>query len=98
VQACVAHGVGGADAFKQRVVTDGSSILVGVPIQNSNAGAAYLYTKVAGRWSQAAELDSPTSAGQAGTAVAVQQGEAPVGRPLKASGGAASVYAGSAIT
>ncbi len=87
-----------SDNFGAAVATDGQSILVGAPIQNANAGAAYLYTKAAGRWSQTAELDSPlTSAGQAGTAVAVEPGQALVGRPLKASGGAAYVYAGSAI-
>ena len=50
-----ADGVAG-DAFGNSVAIDGNTAVVGAPFGNGTMGAVYVFTRVAGQWSQQAEL------------------------------------------
>ena len=74
---------------------DGSTAVVGAPGKNSKAGAAYVFVRSRGKWSQQAKLTAPgaTSAGFFSNAVAVAGSTAVVGAELaNSTAGAAYVF------
>ena len=94
-------GVGG-DQFGEAVAVSGSTMVVGAPSHNSNAGAAYVFTKsdtTPPTWSQAAELTEPggpTANDYFGFSVAIYKNEIVVGAlDFDAGVGAAYVFTGS---
>ncbi|MDN5864598.1 MAG: FG-GAP repeat protein [Gammaproteobacteria bacterium] len=70
--------------FGFSVSISGDSILVGSPYVNAGAGAAYVFTKSGGTWSQAAELvpDDAGSNYNSGWSVALDGGTALVSAPV----------------
>ena len=75
------------DGFGLSVAVSGSTIVVGAPLHASKTGRAYVFTKAATGWQQAAELvGSGTAAGDAfGLSVAVSGSTIVVGDPEHAS-------------
>ncbi|MEZ4385829.1 MAG: hypothetical protein R3A79_31210 [Nannocystaceae bacterium] len=93
------------DRFGESVALDGFTAVIGAPHadgEGAERGAAYVFERSGGAWSNVAELWASDSVdfAHAGTAVAVEDGLIFVGAPGDSSGGqtlsgAAYVYAGS---
>ncbi len=82
------------DMFGYRVAVSGTTAVVGALNHASFAGRAYLFTKTAAGWKQAAELKgSDTAAGdEFGSAVAISGATAVVGAPGHANAGRTYVF------
>jgi len=88
-------------AFGWSVSASGSTAVVGAPYANSYTGAAYVFTKVGGTWSQVAELTAsdPNSGDEFGWSVNISGSTIAVGAPGYYNGiGAAYVFADSGGT
>ncbi len=68
------------DNFGSTLVLMGSTLAVGAPVHDSGAGAVYLFTGSAGRWSPIGTFTSPNSA-QRGTSLVTVDGEFLAGAP-----------------
>ena len=74
------------DSFGISVALSGDTALVGAIGRNNYAGAAYIFVRQGGVWSQQAELDDPApavSGDSFGWSVALDRGTALVGAPFK---------------
>jgi hypothetical protein len=83
------------DQFGWSVALDGSAAVVGAPGKNAKAGAAYVFVRSRGKWSQQAKLTASdaTAGDQLGFSVALDGSAAVVGAPGKnAKAGAAYVF------
>ena len=81
--------------FGWSVALDGSTAVVGAPGKDSKAGAAYVFVRSRGKWTQQAKLTASDAAagGQFGWSVALDGSTAVVGAPGKDSkAGAAYVF------
>ncbi len=78
-----ASDLGATDQFGTSVGLDGDTAIVGVPLKSSQLGAAYVFVKSAGTWSQQARLNAAGGVAplQFGAAVAVAGDRAFVGAP-----------------
>lgn len=84
-------GFGGPNAFGRALALDGSSLLVGAPLEDNppfthgDAGAAYVFVRSGTLWSLQARLvpQTPQPAAAFATAVALQLDEALVGTPFE---------------
>jgi len=87
------------DRFGEMVAISGSAALVGAPGDNGTVGAAYVFTRSAGHWSDRATLTASDGADgdNFGTSVALTGSTAVVGAPDPdgTTPGAAYVYTGS---
>lgn len=68
------------DNFGSALVLMGSTLAVGAPVHDSGAGAVYLFTGSAGRWSPIGTFISPNSA-ERGASLATVDGEFLAGAP-----------------
>lgn len=90
--------------FGTAVATDGTTIVVGASVSNSESGEAYIFTSPStGTWTQSAALKPSDTFGAFGNGVAVSGSVVIVGEPAADSGstlavGSASVYEGSGST
>lgn len=84
------------DLFGSATAMDGETAVVGAAVQANNAGAAYVFVRNGGTWSQQAYLkpsDAATQlAAQFGHAVAISGNTIVVGAPNHGPGGAAYVF------
>ncbi|MBL8764550.1 MAG: hypothetical protein JNM07_09815 [Phycisphaerae bacterium] len=83
------------DVFATSVAVDSDTLVLGAPGKNTNAGAAYVFIRTAGVWTQQAKLlqNDPASNDRFGASVAVFGDTAVIGAPGKsASAGAAYVF------
>lgn len=86
------------DRFGSAVAIYGDTAVVGAFGDDAGKGAAYVFTRVSGRWAQRAKLVAPDGLGgdRFGTAVGVSAGTIVVGAEDSAAGrGAAYVFVGS---
>jgi hypothetical protein len=85
-----------SEHFGASVAVDGSTAVVGAPFKHLGTGAAYVFVRSAGKWSQQAELTALGGAAgdRFGSSVAISGSTAVLGAPLRHSGtGAAYVFA-----
>jgi len=61
VELTASDGMAG-DLFGYEAAISGSTVVVGAPFKNSNSGAAYVFNRVGGTWSQRQELTTPDPA------------------------------------
>jgi nucleoside-specific outer membrane channel protein Tsx len=82
------------DSFGWSVAISGSTVLVGAVGHSAAAGRVYVFTKVSGTWSQAAELTAAHAAAKDafGTSVAVSGSNAVVGAEGVAKGAGAAYF------
>jgi hypothetical protein len=95
----------GGDEFGEAVAFSGSTMVIGAPYHNSQAGAAYVFTKSAttpSTWSQTEELtepSGPTANDYFGYSAAIYKNEIVIGSLDSNAGvGAAYVFTGSGST
>ena len=97
----VAPDAAAGDWFGRAVAISGETVIVGAPLDDnglgSNAGAAYVYTRLNGVWSFSATLlpNNMVGAGQFGSSVAIDGATAIVGAPYD---GGLAAAAGAAFT
>jgi choice-of-anchor B domain-containing protein len=91
----VTESGGAPDGFGRAIAAGATSLLIGAPLANDGAGAAYLFrSDGSGGWSESARLGPPAGSGtgQFGAALAMSGVHTLIGAPA-ADGGAGAVHA-----
>ncbi|MFG0283915.1 MAG: hypothetical protein ACF8R7_05790 [Phycisphaerales bacterium JB039] len=90
VDKLVASGLRFYDLFGSAVALDGDAAVIGAPTQNL-AGAAYVFERVGGVWTQSLRITGDTSSSRLGASVALSGATALVGAPFEGAGAAYSI-------